>query len=150
MRPLAGSVAVALCALALVAAGCGDDEPEPTTTASGPPLSKSKFIAQADALCATGNQAIEEAGKQLGADPTDAVLEGYVDDTVVPAINTELDGIRALAPPAGDEAQVEAIVNAAQDALDQVSDDPTLVVGGDPFAKANQLAQAYGLKECGS
>ncbi len=150
MRRLANPLALAACAVALIAAGCGDDESETTTTPSGPALSKSKFIAEADAICAKGSKTIDSAAANLGSDPTLAVVEGFVDDTVVPAVTAEIDGIRALSPPAGDEPQVEAILGAAQDALDQVSDNPTLLVNGDPFAKANQLARENGLKECGN
>ncbi len=70
---------------------------------------------------------------------------------MVPTIQGEIDGIKALGAPEGDEEQVTAITDAAQTALDQASDDPSLLTSGDadPFKEANDLANAYGLTECG-
>ena len=66
----------------------------------------------------------------------------------------QIDGIEGLAPPSGDESQVNAITEAAQSALDKARSDPSLLTdqGGaaDPFAQANKLADAYGLNKCGS
>jgi hypothetical protein len=48
---------------------------------------------------------------------------------------------------------VNAIVTAAQSALDEAKQDPSLLTnqgGSDPFAQANKLANAYGLTKCGS
>ncbi len=50
---------------------------------------------------------------------------------------------------------MQAIVDAAQSALDKAKADPSLLTdqGGsrsDPFAEANKLANAYGLDKCGS
>jgi hypothetical protein len=64
-------------------------------------------------------------------------------------IQGEIDGLRALGAPAGDEQQVDAILNEAQSALDKTKQDPSVLANTDPFKKANQDAKAYGLTACG-
>jgi hypothetical protein len=48
---------------------------------------------------------------------------------------------------------VNAIVDSAQSALDKAKADPTVLLQNnpknDPFAKSNQLTNAYGLTACG-
>ena len=148
---------------ALVAAGCGgDDETTSTTTsgasgatgASGAPLTHAEYVAQADAICAAGDKEIEAAGQSLGDAPTEAVLEGFVDDTVVPAIQKQYDALAALPAPEGEEEQVDDLLSALQDGVDTLNEDPTLITAGDsadgPFADANKAAQDFGLTACGS
>jgi hypothetical protein len=76
-----------------------------------------------------------------------------VTDAVVPSIQGQIDSIKALSPPSGDEDQVNALLSAAQSALDKVKADPSLITDqsnrSDPFAEANKLTNAYGLTKCG-
>jgi len=75
-----------------------------------------------------------------------------VTDSVIPNIQNQVDAVRALTPPSGDEDQVKSFLDAAQQALDKAEADPSLFFEGsqnDPFAKANKLASDYGLKVCG-
>ena len=77
-------------------------------------------------------------------------LSGFVTDVLVPGVQSQIDGIRDLTPPEGDEDTVDSILDAAQKANDEVADDPSSIAGNnDPFADANQQAKAYGFKECG-
>ena len=166
-------LALALAA-GLIAAGCGDDDDEtttaatttPTTTtagatgatgATGEPLSKDEFITEADAICEAGDQEIDAEAQDFfpeGGSPGAAEEEAFVSEVVVPNIQEQLDGIAALTPPEGDEDEVQAILAAAQQAVDELEEDPSALSGGggggDPFAEANRLAQDYGLKACGS
>jgi hypothetical protein len=167
------AVASLVLALALIAAGCGDDDDEtttaatttPTTTtagatgatgATGEPLSHEEFVAQADAICEAGDEEIDSQAQEFfpeGGSPGTAEEEAFVSEVLVPNIQEQIDGIRALTPPEGDEDEVAAILDAAQDAIDQLEDDPSAITGAgsgpDPFAEANQLARDYGLKVCG-
>ena len=62
-------------------------------------------------------------------------------------------GLQALPPPSGDEAQVQAIISAAQQGLDKLKADPSLITASgqdNPFAEANKLAKQYGLTACAS
>ena len=112
---------IAACALALglIAAGCGgddgnDDSTEGTGTGGTETLTKAEFIAQADAICKESNKQIEKAGKEIGESSSAAEVDAFAADTVAPAIQSQLDGIEALGAPTGDEAQITAILDAAQ------------------------------------
>ncbi len=156
----AGVGAGAIAALALLAAaalgGCGGDD---TTTGYAPgvsrPIAKNRFIAEADRICASTNARVEAAGDDLVAGPTDpppAEVRRVVLSVAVPALEAEVRAIRALGAPAGDEAQVEAIVAATEEGIEQVRADPVAVIDRGPpaaFRRAGRLARAYGSQECG-
>jgi len=142
--PLMGLIA------GVILAGCGGGGSSSTIA-----LSKSDFVAQGNAICAKGDKETEAAAKKVFSQPpSKATVEKFVTDTVVPNIQGQIDAIGALSPPAGDEDQVQAIVDAAQSALDKAKADPSLLTeqgsGSDPFAEADKLADDYGLDACGS
>jgi hypothetical protein len=154
--------AIAVAAIAALAiAGCGGGSSSSTSGASGTSgaqgaaLSKSEFLAKGNAICAKGNQELNAAGNKAFSDgqPSQAELDKFATDTIIPNIQQQIDGLDALPAPSGDEDQVQAIVDAAQSALDKAKQDPSVLTdqgGSDPFAQANKLADAYGLTKCGS
>jgi Flp pilus assembly protein TadD len=150
MKDRIALIAALLCAgLALVIAGCGGDDESSSSTS----MTKDEFIAQADAICQAGKDALDAAGQQLGQNPTDEQLRQAITDTVIPTLEGEFDDIEALTPPAGDEDEVAAIIAAGRSGIDEAKDNPDrlFAAGQDsPFADANRLAQDYGLKVCGS
>jgi hypothetical protein len=139
-----GLVLTAILSLGLVAAGCGGGDDN---------LTKAEFLKQGNAICKKGNDQIDKAAEQTFGKkrPSEAELNTFANDTLIPVVETEIDGIRDLNPPSADEDQVNAIVDEAQSALDRGKEDPTLLTNekSDPFKKANQLANDYGLTECG-
>ena len=140
-------------AIALGAAGCGGDDGDGSTTeTAAAALSKEDFIAQADQICADGDAAIDEAGQEQFASgqPTDEELTQFFVDTVLPTITDEIDEIRTLGVPEGDEDLVAAVLDSAEQAVADATADPESLAGGsDPFAESNKLATAYGLEVCG-
>jgi hypothetical protein len=138
---------VALLAAGAIATGCGssDGNSDSTTTAS---LTKAEWIAKADAICKQGNQEINQATKQFQGKPTQAQFDQFATDTLAPSVQKQVDQIRALSAPGGNEAQVNAILDAAEADVNKVKANPSSIQG-DPFADANKLARAYGLKVCG-
>jgi hypothetical protein len=144
-------------AAGLIAAGCGSDDNNDKQSfgtsvgsASTASLTKADFVTQANAICKTANQELDQAGQALGQSPTPEELDSFVTDNVTPTIQTELDAIRALGAPAGDEQTVNAILAAADSGLQSLQADPSLLTNGDPFGEANQLADDYGLTVCGT
>ncbi len=107
-------------------------------------------------ICKKGNQQIERAAEQQfpksGGKPSQAEQVKFANQTVIPNVQGQIDKIKKLGAPEGDEATVETIVSEAQAALDEAKKDPTVLTsnGPDPFAKANKFANAYGLTACGS
>lgn len=137
-------LALALAA-SLIAAGCGGDDDDEA-------LTKQEFITQADQVCAEGQAEIgKEADKVFKGQPSKAETEKFTTETAIPNIQSQIDGVRALTPPEGDEDQVNEITDSAQAALDEMKQDPSLLTqrgGSDPFEKTDQLSKEYGLKKC--
>jgi hypothetical protein len=69
---------------------------------------------------------------------------------VVPTLRSEVDAVRSLGAPAGDRAQVEAILAATERGIHQIEANPVGVLDGPPPAlrQAGRLAEAYGSVEC--
>jgi hypothetical protein len=133
---------------ALVVAGCGGGGDDSTSTSS---LAKPAWIAKADAICQQGNQEIEQAAnEQFGKqdqEPTDAQIQQFTNESVVPSVQRQIDQIRDLGAPSGDEDQVNKILDTVQADIDKAKSATTLP--DDPFADGNALATQYGLKVCG-
>ena len=150
MRSVGIVVAIVTALVAVGFTGCGGgDDSSSTTTAA---ISKDDFVEFGNKICAEGNKTFDAAAKSAfsGGKPTEAEMTKFVDETAVPTIQGEIDGIRAIGAPEGDEDQVNAILDAAQKGVDTISADPTAFGPGnaDPFAEANKLASDYGLTEC--
>jgi hypothetical protein len=149
-----------------IAAGCGGDDNTTTvsgasgaTGAQGAPLSKDAFLAKANAICKQGDQDISQAGKQFfqslglsgNQQPSAEQLQQFATETLVPKVQAQISAIEALPAPSGDEDQVTAITDSAQQSLDKIKADPSLLEasgGDDPFANTDKLAKDYGLDEC--
>lgn len=163
MNRLPKFLALAALSGALVIAGCGGDDEEPSSTTtpgvtgatgvSGSSLTKEQFIAQADEICGAGDETIDAAGTALGQAPTDAELETFASNVVVPSIQSQYDGIAALPVPEGEEENVENLLSALGSALDELEADPSVIAdqaqSGEIFQAANDAADEFGLKKCG-
>jgi len=138
-----GLLLTAALSIGVVAAGCGGGDDN---------LTKAEFQAQANAICKKGNKEIVAAEKtvftQKGQAPSKAAFDEFANGTLIPSVQSQIDGINDLNPPSADEDKVNAITDEAQAALDKVKQDPHQLAGSDPFKKANQLAKDYGLNEC--
>ena len=67
----------------------------------------------------------------------------------MPSIQAQINGIRSLGAPSGDEATVTNMLNVAQADLNKIKADPTLLVGKqDQFANFAKIAHPYGLTRC--
>lgn len=160
-------------AIALIVAGCGGDSTSGgssdaasvgDTAAGVGSLSKAAFVKQADAACAKGRKEVEakfaaylkkEKIEGIGASgESQAEAEARKADVVttigVPAYEKQIDEIGGLAPPAGDEATIEEFVEAAEEGLEKVEEEPAAVFDGKSkaFARADKIGQEYGFKVC--
>jgi hypothetical protein len=146
-------MALACAALASVVAGCGGDD-ETSNTSTTAALTETEFLAQGNAICIAGNKELAQAANDTfaGAQPTDAQIEQFA-GILVPNIQGQIDAIGALTPPPELADQVDTFISDAEDALAQVTDDPSLLAASDndgPFTSVNQEARQIGLDECGS
>ncbi len=147
-------VAVALAAVVMIV-GCGGSD----DGSGGESISKEEFIVKADAVCKRSNERMEKAfGEFLKANrdikkPTDPALQQLVGDVMVPSIKREIEELRALGVPSGDEEKVEAMVAALEEGLETAEDNPKVVTSASSdtiFGIASRIAGEYGLEICGS
>lgn len=143
--------AIAVAVVATVAAGCGGDSGGDQTSTGGATLTKEQWIAQADAICAPGQSKISQAVNDLYSAPTpsQADLDHYAKDVLAATVQGDIDKIRDLPVPEGNSAQIDRILQAAQDGVDQLEAQGLDRSAGGPFIEANLLAQHYGLQTCG-
>jgi hypothetical protein len=155
---------------ACLAAGCGGGDKGATTTGGGAttaggaptggaPLTKAQFIAAADGICRATNATIEAAAAKLrnAAAKTGTIavpkVTSFLTKTSLPAYDGQLDKLRTLVAPKGDEKAIDGYVAALAGAIDTAKADPVRYSKNgspDPFDDANARAQHYGMKVCGS
>ena len=125
------ALVVALVAVALLAAGCGSSDD--STTDSTTSLTKAEFLKQGNAICAAGNKEIEEAFEELSFDekkgPSTAELEEITEDTLAPSVSKQIDELRELGAPSGDEETVNTILDNAEAAVEEIEEDPGSIAG---------------------
>ena len=147
-------------ALGLIAAGCGGDDDDDGSAQNGETtvqgqLSKPKYIAEGDRICAEGTarMASEALDRYGDTQPSLDQVDDFAREVVAPVLQEQVDQLRALPPPQGDDETVAAIWDAVQDGIDQLREDPSLLAepaSGGAFDDANELAQGYGFRQCGS
>lgn len=146
---------------ALAVAGCGGDDETSTTATTdagasgveGAALTETGFVDQANTICSAGDKEVSQAGDELfgGQEPSDAQLEQFATEILVPSIQGQIDGIRALPAPEEIADDVSTFLDDAESALAEVEADPSLIQASDnegPFADVNTEADDLGLTEC--
>jgi hypothetical protein len=134
--------------------GCvGGDEA--TTYAPGVAQAPGKveFLREADRICESTNARVQAAGDELVQGrhhPPPAEVRRIVLNIVIPALQTEVEAISSLGAPAGDERQVDAILDATREGIQQLRADPLSALNGPPpgLRTAGRLASAYGSTTC--
>jgi hypothetical protein len=139
---------VALVVVAVLGAGAcgGADEPR---------LTKAQFIERGSAFCAESSQRIDERAQATFTEPgvqasADQVAT-FATDVVAPTIEREVERLSELRPPQGDEERIDQLLEAGRDGVDEVRQDPTVLLSSadDGFGRYRELATAYGLQNCG-
>jgi hypothetical protein len=107
-------------------------------------------VVKANAICKAGQRKQNAAEQALGQNPSHAQLLAYVTGTAIPNIQAQIDQVKALGAPSGDEATVSNFLSLAQADLNKVKSDPNILVSGksDPFADFAKVAHPYGLTAC--
>jgi hypothetical protein len=147
------AVLAALVAILVVVAGCGGG----SDSSSSSSITKAQFIKQADAICEKGDEESSEEVEKFVEDnnvntnkPTKKQQEEVVTQVVAPNVQGQIEEIDALGAPEGDEAKIEAMVDAVEEGVEEIEAEPTkLIEGKNPLAKGSKLAKEYGLKTCG-
>ena len=155
---------VALVIVVLVA-GCGGgggsasagDAESRTPTVQANSLSTKAFLKKANALCKQtktrsqiGYVHYAEAHKvpSSGSGLTAKAAE-FVTTVFTPIYQDQIDKLRALGAPRGDEAKITSIIEAMERGLAQSKAHPLGFIRSAPFfSEASKLSIAYGLGEC--
>lgn len=138
---------LAVMGAALGLAGCGGDD--------APQLTKSEFVERGSAICAETTRQVDEAAttafSEPGVIPPAEEITQFAGETVAPQISEELDELEELRPPEDDVERVDDIIQAGRDGVDDVREDPTILLSSsdDGLARYRELASAYGLEGCG-
>jgi hypothetical protein len=116
-------------------------------------LTKSEFVEQGNAICAEDTEerekVLSELAETLNPNGDQEAYREQALTKLLPIYEGAAKQIGELGPPAGDEAKVEGIVKAMEEAVARVEANPqTAAVGSLPFKKANEAAESYGLKAC--
>ncbi len=155
-----GIIALAGVALALIVAGCGGGDS--SSTISTGTLSKEAFIKKADAICTKGNEELQKGfavylkknKKSIIAlrHPSKADYEGLIVGVLIPNLEKEIEAIRALGAPSGDEERIEGFLTALEEGIEVAENDPKAVTHSSEaiFGIGSRLAKEYGLEVCGS
>lgn len=144
-----GMASAGLLMVALIAAGCGSSSSDSSTAATVTgPLTKAAFVVKANAICVKGTIQTEKAGSSLGNNPTEQEAAVAVPAKFVPAVQAQIDELKALSAPGGEQATVTNMLALAQADLNKVKSDPKLAFETKTFADFATVAHAYGLKSC--
>lgn len=151
-----------ICGLALPAAlivgvcvaGCGSSSS--TTTETTAAITKAEFVAKGNAVCVKGEKAqeaeINAYIKKNGLEkqkPTKAQNVEIVETVLAPNIQSQINGVKALGAPSGEEQQVNSALELSQQTLEKIEANPELAFGKrNAFAAAGKQLHALGLKEC--
>lgn len=132
-----------------VMAGCGGDDESSS-------LSKAEFTKEADAICARQeekkNKDLIAAYKKYGEEGRKGkkAQADFILEAALPPIAQMTEELADLGAPSGEEDKVEAMVQALEEEIQNIEDDPIGTATGKvgDFDKANKLAKELNLKAC--
>lgn len=162
MRVRLTALLIAALVIAAVASGCGGggngsssgDDGDATATS----ISKAEFIKEADAVCTQGGKRtrakfavfFEEKAIPEGQEPSTEQLEEIGTKIMVPALEEQVEEVRKLGFPAGDEDQIEAFLSGVEEATEKIEEEPKLAKSADKLlTDAHKAIAGYGFKVCG-
>jgi hypothetical protein len=129
--------------IAASVAGCGSG------SSSSAALTKAQFLTRANAICTAGNAKTEALGASLGRNPSKAKAIRVVETGFVPAIQSQINAVRALAVQTADKAKLSSLLDLGQAELNKLKANPALLFGNaSPFHDFATKAHAYGLTQC--
>jgi hypothetical protein len=146
----------AVMAFAAIVAGCGSSSS--STTESTATLSKAEFVKQGNAICEAGNKEINAGFEEFAKEkefskknqPTKAEIEEGAEEVVVPSVRSQIEQIKELGAPEGEEEKVEAFLENAEAQLEKGEENASLLAeeSAHLFASVNEEGKALGLTAC--
>ena len=145
---LAASIFIAGCG------GGGGDSPQ----ADDGSLSKAEFVKKADAVCASGEKEVgskstaflKKNGLKEVSESSPAQGEELIETVAIPALQRQVDEIRALGLPSSGAGEAEAFLNSADEAIETAEENPEKMFKEplEVLAKTDEIGKKIGFKVC--
>jgi|SRR5215469_2490152 len=151
---IGGLVLTVALVVGVCVAGCGSSSS--TTAETTTAISKAEFVAKGNEVCVKGEKAqeaeinayVEKNGLEKQK-PTKAQNAEIVETILAPSIQSQINGVKALGAPSGEEQQVSSALELSQQTLEEIEANPELAFGKkDVFAAAGKQLHALGLDKC--
>lgn len=122
-------------------------------------VSKAVFIREADAAC---KKAGEQGSKELkaflakhklekGKEPNNVQLTELGKEVLLPLLKQQRDDFKAIGTPRGDQDEIELLIEALEEAIENLEKTPTLAGSSkNLLTKVDRIALQYGFKVCGN
>jgi hypothetical protein len=154
------AVVLVLSVACAAAAGCGGSGDETTSQSTEPAASGTtkevtsqkppSFAEQANTICRNAESEREKVVTEATEEGKDSDQASLVTEVALPPIQKMIEELKALTPPKGDEKKVQAIIAAFEKGVVELEANPAdFAADVNAFAKADRLAEEYGLTDCG-
>lgn len=154
-RSVVALVSALLIASAL--ASCGDDDGSSSDSPGSVSISKAEFVQEAEKICIRESDKanarvapyVERNKEAGGGSKSEEDLQAEaIEAVVLPSVERQIDQIRDLGVPTGDEDQVEDFLTALGDAIEVFREAPLTPRANAAFSRVNRVGRAYGLERC--
>ncbi len=154
------ALAIGAVGLVLLSAGCSDEESSGESAGNEivvevGSLTKSQFLKRANAICQETQTNMRNRffaylrDAEVTLQNQDAQLDKVMQTIIVPSYEQQIDQIRSLGAPSGDEDEISAFLNAEQKGVEKGEERPAKFIQDSLLlSKATKLAVAYGLDKC--
>ena len=147
-------IVAAAAALALSLGACGDDDDGGNLASNDEAvIVKADFIQAANAACEQRAEEMQKRAQQVFkkySDQPDSpkVRRAVIEEAIAPGFEAEIEDLRALEPPPGEEEEVEEVLTTIEEMVARTRRD--LSEGrGYPYRTTENVSAAYGLPACG-
>jgi len=161
IKPIAIAIALAGAAIVLAVAGCGGGSKSTSTstsaaastasstaTTSAPAgISKTEFVAKANAICNATNGPLAATALKLASHPSPTEAAHIIAGTFIPEIQGQLGQIKALGTPVGGQATIVTMDRLLAGDIAKIAKNPALA-GPAVFHDFAKVAHGYGLTAC--
>lgn len=120
-------------------------------------LDKSQFVKRANALCNKERKGLVQEARSYFAErssdglPPRVLTAKIVKELAMPVVEAQIEAVRGLGAPEGDEEEIEAMLDAQQRAVDEVKEQKEIDPVNGPvkqFKDVTETYERYGLKWC--
>jgi hypothetical protein len=158
---LAVVLALGLAAACLLVSGCGGGDGKGSSDQAAP-IAKAAFVKKADAICQASRRSLIvrvlaalREGKAAGSSRHE-IETAAVATILIPTLRAEVEDLRQLGAPSGDEEEIGELLDAMQKPIEEARTDPQSYVqygghyrpGSYHYGEVSRLASRYGLTDC--